>query len=99
MRPVTERSAIDLAAAIRRRELTSAEVVEAHLKQLARDAPRINAIVADRFDAARAEAEQADRLLSAAGLPGPAAELPPLLGVPFTVKETIELQGMPNSAG
>ena len=96
---LTERSAIDLAAAIRRRELTSAEVVEAHIERLQHDAPRINALVADRFDAARAEAADVDRRLAGAGLPGPAPAPGPLLGVPFTVKETIELAGMPNSAG
>jgi fatty acid amide hydrolase 2 len=99
MPALTERSAVDLAGAIRRRELSASEVVEAHIERLARCGPRINAVVADRFDQARAEAKAADRLLSAAALPGAAAGLGPLLGVPFTVKETISVAGMPNAAG
>jgi fatty acid amide hydrolase 2 len=97
MPAITERSAIDLAGAIRRRELTSTAVVEAHIAQIARLAPRINAVVADRFEQARREAGAADRrvALAADGDGG----LPALLGVPFTVKETIALAGMPNSAG
>src|SRR5581483_1848409 len=42
-----------------------------------------------------AEAKHADERVRSQ----PAADLPPLLGVPFTVKETIALQGMPQSAG
>jgi fatty acid amide hydrolase 2 len=95
MPSVTERSALDLAAAIRRGELTSLEVVEAHIGRLEAVGPRINAIAAERYERARAEAREADRRIAA----GRDGELPPLLGVPFTVKETIELRGMPNSAG
>jgi fatty acid amide hydrolase 2 len=90
---ITTRSAVSLAEAIRRRELTAIEVVSAHIERHRRMAPRINAIVAERFDAALADAAAADALVAAGG------ELPPLLGVPFTVKETIAVEGMPQSAG
>jgi fatty acid amide hydrolase 2 len=96
MSAVTERSAIALATAIRRRELSAVEVVTAHIDLHRRWAPAINAIVADRFEAALAEAEAADRQIRAAA---PGEPLPPLLGVPFTVKESIALAGMPNAAG
>ena len=89
---LTERSATALARAIRGGEVTSREVVEAHIEVHERAA--LNAIVFDRFEQARAEADEADRRV-AAGEDG----LPPLLGVPFTVKESIRLAGMPNSAG
>ena len=56
----------------------------------------INALVAERFELARREAAAADDLVRAATSPD---ELPPLLGVPFTVKESIALAGMPQSAG
>jgi fatty acid amide hydrolase 2 len=92
--PPTQRSALELAHAIRTRELTAREVVEAHIAVLERAAPRINAIAMDRFDAARGEADAADRLVAAGD-----TVLPPLLGVPFTVKESISLRGMPLSAG
>src|ERR1700736_3984877 len=97
MRSITERSALELARAIRRRELSAADVVRAHIEHHQRWAPRINAIVADRFDAALAEAAAADRRVASAT--GEADQLPPLLGIPFTVKESIALEGMPQSAG
>jgi fatty acid amide hydrolase 2 len=93
---ITARSALQLARAIRQRELTASEVVEAHISLHQRVAPRVNALAADRFELARREAAAADDLLRSAA---PETELPPLLGVPFTVKESIALTGMPQSAG
>jgi fatty acid amide hydrolase 2 len=93
---ITHRSALALAEAIRGGELSANEVVEAHIALHQRFAPRINAIVADRFELAREEAEVADRRIAAAGGED---DLPPLLGVPFTVKETIAVEGMPQAAG
>jgi fatty acid amide hydrolase 2 len=90
--PVTERSALDLARAIREGEVSSREVVERHIELHQRSG--LNAVVADRFDEARAEADMADGRVEARE-----SELPPLLGVPFTVKESIALRGMPHSAG
>jgi fatty acid amide hydrolase 2 len=91
--PITERSAIDLAGAIRARELTAVEVVEAHIAIHERLTPALHAVVADRYADARREAALADEQVSSG------ADLPPLLGVPFTVKESIEVLGMPCSAG
>jgi fatty acid amide hydrolase 2 len=93
MTPVTERSARELAQAIRRGELTAVEVVAAHIEQHRRWAPRLNALVSDRFDEALADAARADERVRDGD------ELPPLLGVPFTIKESIALRGMPHSAG
>jgi fatty acid amide hydrolase 2 len=93
---VTERSAVQLAAAIRNGELTATEVVDAHIELHQRVGPVINAIVADRFELARSEAAAADARIRAAA---PDERLPPLLGVPFTVKESIAVSGMPQSAG
>jgi fatty acid amide hydrolase 2 len=93
---LTERSATDLARAIRTRETSSREVVEAHIEQLQRTHSRINAVVADRYDRAREEADTADQLVAGSAHPD---ELPPLLGVPCTIKESIAMLGMPNCAG
>ena len=60
MAAITERAAVDLAAAIRRGDLSAADVVEAHIDRHVRWGPRINALVAERFDQARAEAAAAD---------------------------------------
>src|SRR3712207_2561474 len=87
--PLTRRSAVALAAAIRAGETTCREVVEAHVEVLQRMQPRTHALACDRFEEARREADEAD----ANGTGGP------LHGVPCTIKESFALAGMPNSAG
>ena len=100
MTGLTERSAIALGGAVGRRELTATAVLEAHIEVLERSQPRLNAVVADRYALARDEARAIDQRIASASLRGETLdELPPLLGVPFTVKESIALEGMPNSAG
>ena len=100
MAALTERSGVSLAASIRRRELTATEVLEAHIDVLERTGPRLNAVVADRYAQAREQAREIDRQIGGVALRGAGFEsLPPLAGVPFTVKESIALEGMPNSAG
>lgn len=94
--PISERSAVDLAAAIRRRELSAREVVEAHIERIERLNPRVNAIVATRLDEAREEADAADRAVAEATDPD---SLPPLLGVPCTIKESFAVAGLPNTSG
>lgn len=88
-------SATSLARGLRARRGGSLELVEAHLARIERFEPTINALVATRFDEARAEAREADRRLAAGG----DGDLPPLLGVPCTIKEAFALQGMPNTSG
>lgn len=92
--PLTQRSALALAAAIRAGEVSSREVLDAHLALLDAVNPRLNAVVAQRREQARSEAAAADARVARGG-PG----LPPLLGVPCTIKESISLAGMPNAAG
>ncbi len=93
--PLLLLSATELASRIRRREVTSEAVVEAHLAHAARVNPRLNAIVVDRYAEARREAREADQLPART----PASELPPLHGVPCTIKESFSFSGMPNSSG
>lgn len=93
---LTRRSAAELAASIRTREVSARTVVEAHIELLERAQPAINALVASRFDAARSEADEADARVASAS---DADSLPPLLGVPCTIKESIGVEGMPNCAG
>jgi fatty acid amide hydrolase 2 len=87
-------SATRLAAMIRAREVSSREVVEAHIARIETVNPRINAVVRARFAEARAEADLADARVRSG-----ATELPPFHGVPCTIKEAFALEGMPNSSG
>src|SRR4051812_8621919 len=57
---IIERSATDLARAIRDGELTSRAVVEAHVEHARHLNPELKAIAADRFEAALAEADAVD---------------------------------------
>ena len=86
-------SAIDLAAMIANRRTTSTEVVEAHLARIADVNPKLNAIVRVLADEARAGAAEADRQVAAGEALGP------LHGVPITVKENIDMAGLPTTQG
>jgi fatty acid amide hydrolase 2 len=90
---LTQRSATDLAAAIRTGQLTAREVVQAHVDRLHTRQPRTNALACDRFADALTEADRADERIKSD--PDP----PPFLGVPCTIKESIGVAGMPNCAG
>jgi fatty acid amide hydrolase 2 len=90
---LTRCSGVELAEAIRSRQVSAAEVVDAHIAVL--EGTRwTHALAADRFDTARAEAAAADELVASG-----TSELPPYLGVPITVKELIAVEGMPHSGG
>jgi fatty acid amide hydrolase 2 len=88
-------SAVRLAEMIRTREVSSREVVDAHIALAERVNPVLNAIVVSRFDDARREADAADARTARMS----ADELPPFHGVPCTIKECFSFTGMPNSAG
>ena len=97
-RPLTERSAQELAAAIRAGELRSREVVEAHLDLIERRNGRLNALVADRFPAALPEADAPTHeivaLLRTAGAAGARRLRPPRGGT-----ATPRAAGGPRRAG
>jgi amidase len=85
--------ALELAAAIRNGETTSREVIDSHLARIEAVNGHVNAVVRVLADDARTAADAADRVV-ASGDP-----LPPLHGVPFTVKENIDLAGTPTTQG
>jgi fatty acid amide hydrolase 2 len=86
-------SAQEIARRIRTGEISPTQAVQAHIDRIERVNPVINAVVAQRFDNALAEAREAERALVFG------RELPPLHGVPFTVKEPIALAGSPWTSG
>jgi amidase len=81
------------AALIRDGELTSRALVEAHLARIDEVNPVLNAAVEVLRDSALLEAEIVDRR-RAAGEP-----MRPLEGVPFSIKDSIEVEGTVCSAG
>ena len=83
----------ELAAAIRRRELSAREVVEGYLARIRSRNPSLNAIVTLDEDGARRSAHLADEAL-ARGQP-----CGPLHGVPFTLKDCHSTAGMRTTAG
>jgi fatty acid amide hydrolase 2 len=84
-----------IAAMIRRGAVSSTEVVNAHIARLEQVDGALNALVEDRFADARREAAAADARRAADG-PG---DLPPLHGVPCTIKEFLAVDGMSWTAG
>jgi fatty acid amide hydrolase 2 len=93
---LTELSATALARLIRGGAVSAREVLESHFARLAHTEPRVHGIVSWRQTDAREAADAADARIAAAA---PDEELPPLLGVPCTIKESIGVAGMPHTAG
>jgi fatty acid amide hydrolase 2 len=91
-----KQSAISLAADIKAKKISSRAVVEAHIAQIKCVNPRLNAVIFDRFAQALREADQADALIAATD---DVNSLPALLGVPCTIKDTFEFEGMPQAVG
>ncbi|MFH8348350.1 amidase [Streptomyces sp. NPDC018045] len=81
------------AAAVRSGEVTAVQVVEHHLERIAEVNPVVNAVTQLLADRARADAAAVDRRRAAGEDPGP------LAGVPFTVKETTAIEGVPTTYG
>ncbi len=82
-------TAVELAALIRERQVSSREVVEAHLDRIAEVNGQVNAVTVTLADTALAGADAADRSESSG----------PLHGVPFTIKENIDCVGSPTTQG
>ena len=93
MNELCTKGAVELAAMISSREVTSAEVVDAHLARIEEVNPDLNAVTVTLADEARAAAAAVDRAVTAG------APLGPLAGVPFTVKENIDVAGSATTWG
>jgi amidase len=87
------RTATELARALRARKLSSAELLEHFAERLERVNPQLNAVVATNFEAARARARAADAALARGEACGA------LHGLPMTIKDAIEVAGMPTACG
>lgn len=80
-------SAAQLAELVKLKEVSSRDLTEAYLSRIDALNPKLNAIVAQDKEHVRQQAKLADELKLSP------AELPPLHGVPVTVKESFNMQG------
>jgi amidase len=93
MKDLTYASATKLARAIRQKEVSSAEVVEAHLRRIEAVNPKLNSLVQVAASSAREQAREADAALARGDAVGP------LHGVPFTMKDAFETAGVVSTGG
>src|SRR5690606_15363459 len=87
------RSAGELAAAIRNREVSSRELLEVYLDRVDRMDGVLNAVVTLDAERARSAADAADRATMRGDADGA------LHGVPMTIKDSIETAGLTTTAG
>ncbi|HEX7823551.1 MAG TPA: amidase [Mycobacterium sp.] len=91
--PLHYHDATALADLIATKQVSSREVVQAHLDRIADVNPKINAIVTLLADEALHAADAADAAVASG------AELGPLHGVPVTVKDSIDTAGVLTQGG
>src|SRR5689334_21436818 len=82
-----------MANMIRQREISSVELITAHLERVQQVNPSINAVTDPLADSALLQAQAADRMLEAGDACGS------LHGVPFSIKDSIDLEGRTTTAG
>jgi amidase len=85
-------TATEMLAALRARRVSAVELLELHRRRIERYNPRLTAIVEPDFERARAAAEDADARRAR-------GEDAPLLGLPMTLKESINVKGLRTTAG
>ena len=85
-------TASQMVAALRDREVSAVELLELHLRRIERHNPALNAIVTPDYDAARVAAANADTTRAEDGAGR-------LLGLPLTIKDSIDVRGLLGTAG
>jgi len=87
-------TAVELAAAIRAKEISSRELLDLYLDRIERlDRGKVNAVVTLDVERARAAAAAADDAI------GRGDDLGPLHGLPMTIKDAIETEGIRSTGG
>jgi amidase len=87
------RTAVDLAARLRRREVGSEELTRYLIERIERHDAKLNAVVVRDFDRALEAARAADAALARGDAAGP------LHGLPMTIKESFDIAGLPTTWG
>jgi amidase len=91
MNELCNKSAVDLVALLATRQVSCVEVMDAHLLQIDRVNPRLNAVVTLTADRARATAARFDA--------DPPKTLPPLWGIPTAHKDLLQTRGVRTTFG
>ena len=78
---------------LRAREMTSEEMTEQCLQRIDADNARLNAFILVMADQARRQARETDREIASGHDRGP------LHGVPISIKDLIDIRGLPTTAG
>jgi amidase len=86
-------SAARLAESIRLKKFSVTEVIKRHIERIEAVNPKINAVVANCFERALLEAEVADAAIARG------AKLGPLHGVPMTIKDSFDTEGLVSTGG
>ncbi|XP_069181502.1 fatty-acid amide hydrolase 2-B [Procambarus clarkii] len=102
--PILLLSASELADKIRERKVSSVEVVRSYVTRISNVNPILNAIAQENFQSALLQARMVDERLDQGLHDGSLTKEwlkknQPFLGVPFTVKETIAVAGLPHTGG
>jgi amidase len=85
-------TATEMLQALQTKHISAVELLALHLQQIERHNPTLNAIVIPDYEHARQVAQEAD----AARARG---EERPLLGLPLTIKDCLDVQDLPTTAG
>jgi len=93
MSEIIYQSAKSIAQDIRDKKVSATEVLEAHLARIEEVNPVLNAVVQMATDRARSEAKKADESLARG------ESLGSLHGVPFTLKDSIDTEGIITTGG
>lgn len=86
-------SAVNLAKAVRSKQLSPVEIIETYLERIDRHNPDINAFIWRNDDEVRAAARRAEHAVTTG------ESLPPFHGVPIPIKDLNSVAGQPNTFG
>jgi fatty acid amide hydrolase 2 len=87
-------SVVEMAKRVRKGGLSPVELLDVHIKRIQDVNPYINAVIEERFEQARAEAKSAAEKLAQGR-----ENLPPLFGIPCTIKDTFAVKDMKWAVG
>jgi aspartyl-tRNA(Asn)/glutamyl-tRNA(Gln) amidotransferase subunit A len=90
--PVTLPTIAETAAQLRSGDVSATALTEAALEAIARENPRLNAVITTTTDLARADAAAADADLRTG------VDRGPLQGIPITIKDLVDVAGYPTTA-